>query len=107
MSVDKFFNTSFTPYTLSLGSSYPFEDTWTSGTAFNAAIDVIEGNEKFFDNENVGKVTHVIIAPSSMTTTLTRASKLVTGTRTFIIKFIDNVELKANHHKEILVEEIT
>lgn len=106
MSVENFMKTSFTPYTLSAESTFPYEDKWTAGTAFNAAIDVIEGDEKLFDNENIARVTHIIIAPYTMTTTLTTASKLVSGTHTYLIKNIDDVTLKASHHKEILVEEI-
>ncbi len=106
MSISKFYTCTFIPYTLAPATTFPYDMVETAGTAFKGALDTIGSHETWADAEVVAMSTHWIACSTNVS--VTQGQTLKYGTRTFNVTGIpDPVTLKAGHHQEIYVKEIT
>lgn len=104
--IDRFYTQSFTPQTWTAAAAYPYQETWTNGTAFKGAIDTVSSNDRFADGQLAAISTHIILTKTSVS--LTKGQRIVFGSRTFDIMGIpDPVYLRAGHHQEVYVKEVT
>lgn len=110
MSIESYYNTQFTPYTLAPDSTYPYDLVETAGTPFMGAIDLMEsyapssGRKQFADGEVSTIVTYLIVCKSP--TPVTIRDIIRQDTHKYIVRAVDPVGLKPGHHTEIMVEEV-
>jgi head-tail adaptor len=106
MSLDKYYTETFIPYSWTASAAWPFEPTWTAGTAFKGAIDMLSSRDRWADGQVFAGSTHMLFCKTSQS--LTKGMRIGWSSRTFeIMGYPDAIPLKTGHHQEIYLKEIT
>ena len=106
MSIDKFYTQSFTIQTFGPASTFPYDDTWTDGSTFKGALDVVSSNDRWADAQLVAISSHWIATKTSVA--IAKGNRVKYGSRIFeVVGIPDPISLKAGHHQEVYVKEIT
>jgi len=106
MSIESFYKQSFIPQTWMASATFPYDETWMDGSAFNGALDIVSSSDRWADAQLVAISSHWIATKTSVS--ITKAQRIKFGTRVFEVTGIpDPIYLKPSHHQEIYVKEIT
>jgi head-tail adaptor len=104
MSIESFYRQSFIPQTWTASATFPFDETWTDGSAFKGALDTISSAERWADAQVVALSSHWIATKANVS--LTKNNRIKFGTRIFeVVGPPDPCLLKPGHHAEIYVRE--
>jgi head-tail adaptor len=106
MSIDKFYTQSFIPQVWTASTVFPYDETWTDGTAFKGALDIVSSSDRWADAQLVAISSHWIATSTGVS--IAKGNRIKFGTRVFEVTGIpDPIYLKPSHHQEIYCKEIT
>jgi hypothetical protein len=84
--------------------TFPYDLAETLYGTFAGGLTKLSEREVWLDDKMTNHASHRIYCPSA--TVIANSDTLKLGTRTFVVKWYDNIEIKTGHHKEILVDEV-
>ena len=84
--------------------TFPYDLTETLYGTFAGGITKLSAREVWLDDKMTNHASHRIYCASS--TVIANTDILKLGTRTFLVKWYDQIEIKSGHHLEILVDEM-
>jgi hypothetical protein len=102
--ISDYWTNTFSRYTLAPAVTFPYDLTSTLIGTFAGSISKLNAREQWLDEKMTVHASHLITCASS--TTLDEADEIKLGTRTFLIRYVDPVEIKTGHHLEVFVDEV-
>jgi hypothetical protein len=106
MSLDNYYTETLIPYTWTASASWPYQPTWTAGSAFKGAIDQISSSDRWHDGQIFATSTHLLLTKPGQS--IGKGMRIGWGSRLFEVEGLsDAIPLKTGHHQEVYLKEIT